>query len=475
MNSLALVLWLAAQSEAPSVTEPAGDPPPAAETPAPAPSYPLHLPAARDFAAPGDPLKLVDLRYRVRHTFDTEHALAARFRVRDLGYVGAGFEGDRRTLTAARHRLAFSVAEEAGDWTLSAGYRHRRFLVATRADHVAGSLTEKAGWAFGPSLAVRLNGDLELLGEAQADTRNPFGHSLRRASLGFLWQHGASLEASGAYAHERVGTEGGFENTVGSARAALVAQLGPTELEASGLYQDTSGRFPRRDLDGALDARIRVSSRLLVAGGARFLVEDDVRAHDYRASVTWFGRRFYLPRSGPAAERSAALARQATRLGYNERRVFTEEERRAQRERLSLTPGFAELRGAMEDLYAAQVDERQVPLLGLSVLHTKDHLPNFESLAVNVLVGVPWPLAWPWKSTESKVPFLRLDLGRERVISGPSHVSHRTSAALTVALNREMDLVLRWRRDEPTPLDIIRELIGARRTIEVSYVYAFGR
>jgi hypothetical protein len=214
---------------------------------------------------------------------------------------------------------------------------------------------------------------------------------------------------------------------------------------------------------------------VLVEGGARTLVEEDVRAHDYRAAVTWFGRRFYLPRSGPAAERAVELARQATRLGYNERRVFTDEERRAQRERLSLTPGFAELRGAAEDLYAAQVDERELPLLGLSVVHTKDHLPNFESLAVNALVGVPWPMAWPWRATEASVPFLRLDLARERVISGPSHVSHRTSAALTVALNREMDLVLRWRRAEPTPLDIIRELLGPQRTLEVSYVYAFGR
>jgi hypothetical protein len=37
-----------------------------------------------------------------------------------------------------------------------------------------------------------------------------------------------------------------------------------------------------------------------------------------------------------------------------------------------------------------------------------------------------------------------------------------------------MDLVLRWSRADPTPLDLIRG-IGRTRTIEASYVYAFGR
>jgi hypothetical protein len=37
-----------------------------------------------------------------------------------------------------------------------------------------------------------------------------------------------------------------------------------------------------------------------------------------------------------------------------------------------------------------------------------------------------------------------------------------------------MDLVLSWRRAGATPLDLIRG-IGDRRTIELSYVYAFGR
>ena len=72
------------------------------------------------------------------------------------------------------------------------------------------------------------------------------------------------------------------------------------------------------------------------------------------------------------------------------------------------------------------------------------------------------------------MPFLRLDLERERQLSGPSFETLSYGASLAVALNREMDLVLSWRRTGATPLDLIRG-IGDRRTIELSYVYAFGR
>ena len=72
------------------------------------------------------------------------------------------------------------------------------------------------------------------------------------------------------------------------------------------------------------------------------------------------------------------------------------------------------------------------------------------------------------------MPFLRLDLERERQLSGPSFETLSHGASLSLALNREMDLVLSWRRIGATPLDLIRG-IGERRRIELSYVYALGR
>ncbi len=93
---------------------------------------------------------------------------------------------------------------------------------------------------------------------------------------------------------------------------------------------------------------------------------------------------------------------------------------------------------------------------------------------MRAFVGVPWPPAWPWQANEAAVPFLRLDLSRQRQTSGIGFEAVTWASSLSVALNREMDLVLRWSRSDPTALDLIRG-IGRRRTIELSYVYAFGR
>ncbi len=95
-------------------------------------------------------------------------------------------------------------------------------------------------------------------------------------------------------------------------------------------------------------------------------------------------------------------------MGYNERRVFGDEERRAQRERLSLQPRRDELGDDMIALYSAQVAERAVPLLGVEVLDTTDTLVGVSSRTARLFVGMPWPPAWPWRASESAVPFLRL-------------------------------------------------------------------
>jgi hypothetical protein len=72
------------------------------------------------------------------------------------------------------------------------------------------------------------------------------------------------------------------------------------------------------------------------------------------------------------------------------------------------------------------------------------------------------------------VPFLRLGYEHERRLSGLELRANANRLTLTVALDREMDLVIGWRRAEPTALDTIRG-IGVRTTFEARYVYAFGR
>ena len=60
--------------------------------------YPLGPMAPPDVGAPGRPFKLVDLSYHVSDTDRTTQAFAARVKVRNRGYLGASFEGERREI-----------------------------------------------------------------------------------------------------------------------------------------------------------------------------------------------------------------------------------------------------------------------------------------------------------------------------------------------------------------------------------------
>jgi hypothetical protein len=115
-----------------------------------------------------------------------------------------------------------------------------------------------------------------------------------------------------------------------------------------------------------------------------------------------------------------------------------------------------------------------VPLLGLEVAYRDDAFAGESALAARVLLGVPWPPAWPWRAGEESVPFLRLDLEHERITTASTFRSGVGRASLTVALSREIDLVLRFVRREPTALDVVRG-IGVRRTVAFACAYARGR
>jgi hypothetical protein len=72
------------------------------------------------------------------------------------------------------------------------------------------------------------------------------------------------------------------------------------------------------------------------------------------------------------------------------------------------------------------------------------------------------------------VPFLQLDFEHERATTATSFRSTTDRVSLTVSLNREIDLVARVARREPTALDVVRG-IGVVRTFAVACVYARGR
>ncbi len=173
-----------------------------------------------------------------------------------------------------------------------------------------------------------------------------------------------------------------------------------------------------------------------------------------------------------------ALARSATRLGEYELYAFDPDALREQRQRLALSPQREALREEMAAVYRAEVEERPLPLLGVAYRERSDTLSGEDVRAARVFVGVPWPPALPWRAQESSVPFLELAYEHEwHTTAGGSSLVERSGTdlvSLTVALNREMDLVVSFRHAQPTALDIIRGLTKHER-FAVSYVYARGR
>jgi hypothetical protein len=440
--------------------------------------YPIALPAEPDFFASGTPFKLVDFRYHLTDTTGSpaNHDLVARFRVRDWAYVGTQLDGDRKTLTIETHRFDLRVSDLGREWDLFGGYRGPRLSASLDAFRrpFATLPTVAPGWLFRPALGLRVARDLTASAAVAADTATPYDHALRSLQAGLLWQPSARAEVRGEFEHARDANNTPYENTRNTGAVAVIAQVGPTEVSADGQLDDVKGRFPRTDFLSTLGLRIPLTPRLLVEGSGQTRFESQLLAHDYRGAVTWYGRRFYLPRLGRSAERSVALARHATAVGENEVQLFDDESRRLQRERLSLSPRGRELTAEMTDLYHAQVQERAVPLLAFEFRDRDDRVNAEKRQTLAASLGIPWPLALPWRASDVAVPFLTLDLARERVVTRPDFVAITHSASLSATLNREMDLVLRWRHAEPTPLDLERR-IGARTTLEVGYVYAFGR
>jgi hypothetical protein len=448
--------------------------PAVAATEGPLPRYPLGARPLPDFLAPGDPFTLTDLRYSTSDDGKAQHAFSARVRLAGFGYLGAEFTGERQGVSLLTHRLSARASTENGDWTLEAGFRSARFVFSADARY-AGSPGARE-WRLGPTLQFRLTPDLELYAFASADTKRPEDRLLTGFGGGAVWQRGTWLEAAAGYTRSYEVSGAGGENQVDSGRVSILAQLGRAEVEAEGRVADTEGRFPRTEGDSSLRLRFPVTGRLLLEGnaGGRFENGAGSLGHEYAGRLSWLARPYRLPRAGSVGRRAVALARHATQLGEYELRHFDEDGLRAQRERLSLSPHAADLREEMEAAYRAEVEERLVPLLGLEVRERRDVFGGERGVAVRALVGVSWPPAWPWRASGAAVPFLRLEFERERVTTATSLESNGDQAWLTVALDRELDLVVRLARLEPTALDVVRG-IGLRKTFAVSLVYARGR
>jgi hypothetical protein len=420
------------------------------------------------------------LSYRARDEGGTHHAFAARLRWRDRAYLGLESEGERRGMSLETARGVVRVHEEDGSWRGFGSWRARRLLAEL--DLHRRTRSDGRGLIVSGLGAGRLSADVELVARFVGDTR-PAPHRLelpdrflRAVSLGLLWQRGASFEGLLEGSHGRVRTSGGLEFERDELNLAAAGAWRAAEWAGEVGYQRDGGRFPHRQWRLAGEVRTPLRGRWLAQASSHQRFEPGLQRvdHSYAGSLGLFARRVRLPRTGESARRARDLARHATALGRQERRVFGADERLDQRRRLSLGPQRAELRDEIVALHRAEVDERPVPLVAAEVALSDDAVIGLTSRRYGVALGLPWPPAWPWRAGENSAPFLRLALARRRDTYASGLIARGDEATLEADLSRETTLALRWARPGLTPLDLAANR-GRAHVFEIAYSFRLGR
>jgi hypothetical protein len=449
--------------------------------PAEEPQYPLGGLRFPSLTAPGPPLVLSDLRYRVSQDSRTVQSLELRVRLGRFAFLGGEVSGERRGVFFDTQRLSLGLSEEEGGYELEAGYRASRFLLRARGEK--GTPAAGEGWVVDALTALRLSPDLEVVVSWLEDTEP--GASLvplstrviREGSAGLLYQRGTRLDLAATAARSTVRTAAGFELSRSAVRGGATLLASPVELSGEAGYARTGGRLPQQEGLARLGGLVQLGDHLVSHAEASGRWEPGVKLFEHQTSVglTFYGRRYRFPRGGEAAERTLGLARRAQALGYNERRSHDLDGRRALRERLALSPAREQLADDIDALYRAQVAERNVAQAGFEVLFDSDDVAGRSGRAFHAFLALPWPPAWPFTRREQSVEFLRVDFfRREDRFAGPELVSKEQQVRFELALNREMSLVFVVEEPGRLPFEVAT-LTGRPRRYELEYVYAFGR
>ncbi len=455
------------------------------------PDYPLGHLRLPPIAEEATPFRIADLRYAFTDDGGTFSSFEARVRAGGSLFLGGEVSGDRRGLFLDTQRIGIGASEENGDYELEGSIRAPWFLLGTRASH------EKGEWAFTTAGSVRFSNDLELLLTHSQDLDEsvftptpvdefaesgilpppgPPGRELRGTSVGVLYQRENHLEALADARVSRVRTEAGFDLDVERYRFATIWNAGRFEIDSALSYESTSGRLSARNLSATLGFDVRVSSHLLAHASSLQRLEPGVLGfeEDYRFGATFFGRAHRFARRSEAASRIVELQRKANTLGYNERRVYDLEGLRSFRERLGLSSARLELKEALDELYRAQVRERNVPRLGFEVEIGENEIVTVERRGYRAFFGVPWPLGLPFLRNEDAVEFLLAEfvIRHDDYAGGIRAVSKELS--LRAFLNREVSLFFRWQDPGIGPEEVILERSLPSR-FSLGFEYAMGR
>ena len=448
--------------------------------------YPLGRLRFPSLTEPADPVMLTGFNYAFSQGGPIEQSFDARVRVKSFAFLAGEVRGQRRGAFFTTQRIDAGLTEENGRYLLEGGYRAARWRVEARAERrpsvtpPPGSVStgEDGGWVIDTRWALRFNPDLELLFEFLEDTEPSAPlptRPVRRGGVGVLYQRGNHLEILANTSRSHVRTEGGIENEVQRVQAGAIFYRGGFQLDSTFAYSDSTGRLAAWEGLGVVGLSAEVGSFLVARAFTSNRWEPGVKRfeQDNRVGLTFFGRRHHFFRGGQVGQRVLDVTRRAYQLGYNERRVYDVDGLRALRERLALSSMRNELAVDLDDLYRAEVSERNVPQAGFEIARHSNDIEGVSSWIYRVFAAVPWRIDWPFTRSEDRVDFIRVDYTHQDLdFSDRSDLAREL--ALEVALNREITARFRWIDPARTPEDVA--LLRTRpNRIELEFGYAFGR
>ncbi len=393
----------------------------------------------------------------------------------------------RRGAFFSTERIDVGLTEENERYVIEGGYRAPKWLLRARAERRsrrtplpgAESDEQNGGWVFDIRWAPRLSSDLELLFDFLGDTETSASlptRPLRRGGLGFLYQRGNHLQTSAHASRARVRTEGGLEYDLSRTEAGVVYFRNGFQLGSAFAYSQSNGRLAASEGFGAVDLAAHVGRYVVARASSANRWEPGVKRfeQDTRGGVTVFARQHHFLRGGEVGSRVLELTRNAYHLGYNERRIYDIEGLRALRERLSLSSRRTELAADLDELYRAEVRERNVPQAGFEIVRRTNDLVGVSSWTYRVFATMPWRVNWPFVRNEDSVNFIRVEYNREELDFQTDFSSFQRELVVDVALNREITARFRWIDPARTPEDIALFRTRPNR-IELEFDYAFGR
>ena len=442
-----------------------------------APEYPvtaLPLPCARE---PCGAVTLVDFSVGLAQSGDTDQEVEARVRIGDRAFAGGRTGGGHESLRLTTHRAGLGFSHRDGTFGLDGSYRASRIRLEAHTDRRGDE--HGHGWSSELQAAIRFGQDFEILmGGLKASAPRPTSFladsQVRQVSGGFIWQRGLAIEISTEAYSARVDSGGHQFDRDRVGTAVMYYGSRGIRLDGALAYERDRGFIPSTIRTAGLGLEAHLGPRLVAHGafvGRSELDLGSVEA-DYRAGLTLFARRHSFDRGGEAAGQTLALARRATVMGYNERRVHTLDGRRALRERLSLSAKRQELANEIEALYQAQVRDRNVPHLGFEWVFTRDPVFGSVRTTLDIFASLPWRPQWPFRTGNDAVEFLAFRYSR--VENDFIESSFERQYRVEIALNRETNIMVVWIDPEQTRLeDTLNRQVSQRW--ETRLVHRLGR